>query len=142
MTPFFVSLISTLLMEKSQESASSLASRSSTTRCLFLAIAGIITRFAISRSYVLSGTSMRSHNSTIPCECASLVVVLSITGVSYFSLISKASFIKSLASWESEGSSTGTWAALATILVSCSFCDEYMPGSSAATMTRPPDTPI
>ena len=56
-------------------------------------------------------------------ECAILVVVLTTIGVSNFSDRSKASFMKSFASWESEGSRTGIIAARQTILVSCSFCE-------------------
>ena len=70
------------------------------------------------------------------------MVVRSITGVSYFSLSSNAYFVKSFASWLSDGSTTGIMAVLATSLESCSFCDEYIPGSSAATSTIPPFTPV
>ena len=64
------------------------------------------------------------------------------TGVSYSSLSVKASFVKSFASWESEGSKTGTCAALATHLVSCSFWELYNPGSSAATSTEEIGNPV
>ena len=92
--------------------------------------------------YGLSATSSRGHNSTTPWECARRVVIRSIIGVSYFSLSSKASLVNSFASALSEGSSTGICAVLATLLESCSFWDEYNPGSSAATSTKPPFTPI
>ena len=36
----------------------------------------------------------------------------------------------------------GTMAALATIRLSCSFWELYMPGSSATTSTNPPLTPV
>ena len=50
--------------------------------------------------------------------------------------------MKSFASALSEGSTTGTMAALATIRLSCSFWELYMPGSSATTSTMPPLTPV
>ena len=119
--PMEVSLYSARFTGKLLPSAAIASMRFSTYTCLPFAIAGIITNLLISLSYFLSGTSSRSSKITVPCEWDSLVVVLTITGVSYFSLIPNANFTKSFASWLSEGSRTGTCAALATHLVSCSF---------------------
>ncbi len=69
-------------------------------------------------------------------------MLLIITGVSYFSLNSYANLTNSFASELSDGSKTGILAALATALVSCSFCELYSPGSSATIITSPPFTPI
>ncbi len=50
---------------------------------------------------------------------------------------SKASLTKSCASCASLGSSAGTPAKRANRRVSCSFCEEWRPGSSQTTITRP-----
>ena len=136
------SLYSALFIANPEASFAMRLSLSSTLRCLFLALAGIITFLPIFLTYGLSGISCLSSSVTTPCECASLVVVLKIIGVSYSSLSSNASFVNSFASELSEGSSTGIIAALATIRVSCSFCELYIPGSSATLITRPPFTPM
>ncbi len=70
------------------------------------------------------------------------VVVRSSTGVSNFSERSKAAIVKSLHSWESEGSRQGTRANWAKRRLSCSFCDECIPGSSADTITSPASAPV
>ena len=141
-TPIFVSLYSTLLMSNVHASSAILFKRSSTKIWRLIAFPGIITFFATFLSYGLSSISCLSSRLTIPCECESLVVERRITGVSYFSESSYALFVNTLASSLSDGSTTGTIAALATILESCSFCELYIPGSSAATKTIPPLTPI
>ena len=47
----------------------------------------------------------------------------------------------SYASWLSEGSNIGARANFAMLRLSCSFCEECMPGSSAVTTTMPPVAP-
>ena len=89
----------------------------------------------------MSKGSVRSSSSTRPWEWDRRVVLRTITGVSYFSLKSNAYLVNSLASALSDGSSTGSMAARATMRVSCSFWELYMPGSSAAITTMPPRTP-
>ena len=64
-------------------------------------------------SYAGSSRSTLSQSSTVLWECAMRVHILMITGVSNSSEISKASFTKSFASAESDGSSIGTFAAMA-----------------------------
>ncbi len=87
------------------------------------------------------GISARSPGSTTPRVCASRVVVRNITGVSNRSLASNASLIIARASAASAGSKSGTLAILAKYRLSCSFCDEYMPGSSATSTTKPAFVP-
>ncbi|OQC68282.1 MAG: hypothetical protein BWX47_01899 [candidate division Hyd24-12 bacterium ADurb.Bin004] len=85
---------------------------------------------------------MRGARATGPLEWLIRVVVRSRTGVSNFSEMSRARAVRSRASALSEGSSIGTLAALAKCLLSCSFCEECMPGSSAETTTIPPVAPM
>jgi hypothetical protein len=60
------------------------------------------------------------------------------TGMSNFSLMSNAIFAQAYASRGLVGSSIGTLAKGISLCVSCSFCEECRPGSSATTTTRPP----
>ena len=86
--------------------------RSSTIGWRFFAFPGIMTYFAIFFSYCFTGTQ-RSEVSVTDWECATLVHILSRTGVSNFSEISYARRANSSASCESDGSSIGTLAAIA-----------------------------
>ena len=90
----------------------------------------------------LGGDRPRAPTRTALRVCERRVVERTITGVSKSSEISKASLVKSCASCASDGSSTGTLAKRANRRVSCSFCEEWMPGSSQTTSTRPPCAPI
>jgi len=83
-----------------------------------------------------------SGESTMLLEWDILVVVLRITGVSNFSLISNAAAVKFKHSSLSEGSNIGILANLAYSLLSCSFWELCMPGSSAVTIRSPPLTPV
>ena len=85
---------------------------------------------------------VRAPTSTSAREWLTLVVVRKITGVRYFSLISNARLMKADASRALPGSKTGTFASRAYCRVSCSVCEECIPGSSAATITSPPTMPI
>ena len=62
-------------------------------------------------------------------------------GTRNFSDVSKAAIVMSYASWESDGSNIGIRANLAMLRLSCSFCEECIPGSSAETTTSPPVAP-
>ena len=84
---------------------------------------------------------MRSPGSTGVFVCDTRTVERMKTGTSKRSDTSYASRVKRKASAESAGSSMGMWAARAYQWESCSFWDEYMPGSSAASTTSPPSTP-
>ncbi len=142
MKPTERSPYSTLFTGKPFASSAMRFRRASTATWRLIALPGIMTYFAMSFSYGMSGLSSRPRSSTGPREWERRVVLRRITGVSYASLSAYAYFTKSLASWLSEGSSTGIMAALATMRVSCSFWELYMPGSSAATRTMPPRTPV
>ncbi len=78
-----------------------------------MALAGIIENLGVSLTYGFSSSSALSSSVTNDWECATLVVVLSIIGVSYFSESSYASFIYSLHSALSPGSSIGVFDAIA-----------------------------
>jgi hypothetical protein len=82
--------------------------------------------------------SWRGPTFTTLRVCDRRVVERTMTGVSKLSEMSNASLVKSCASCASEGSRQGTLASRANSRVSCSFCEEWMPGSSQTIMTRPP----
>jgi len=69
------------------------------------------------------------------------VVGRSMTGISYFSESAKACCTMSLASAGLAGSKTGILAKSAKKRLSCSVCELWGPGSSAATRTNPPFVP-
>jgi len=106
------------------------------------ACTGSMTYFWKLRTKGFTGTSFLPPSSTMPCEWAIRVVIRTITGRSYCSEISKASFTKSLHSAGFDGSIIGTFAARARCRLSCSFCELHALGSSALMITNPPFTPV
>jgi len=82
---------------------------------------GSMQYFSWSASKPLIGTSILSLSSTALLLWHNLLVILSIIGIWYFSLISKPNFAKSLASWLQEGSSIAILANFPITRLSCSF---------------------
>ena len=82
-----------------------------------------------------------SPTSTSENECDVRVVMRRNTIEPVRSEISQASRAMSKASCESEGSSVTARANRCSTRLSCSFCEECMPGSSAETTTSPPFVP-
>ena len=72
-----------------------------------------MTYFSLSLTYGFTGASTRSAVSTTLWLCATRVHILSMTGVSYFSLSSYASLVNASASALSDGSNIGSFAARA-----------------------------
>ncbi len=92
--------------------------RFSTTTRLLRAFIGTMTYFsALKRMAVRSSTSRGSSRFTTDLEWETRVVERRKTGVSNFSLISKASLMNSFASWLSAGSSMGILANLRIVAV-------------------------
>ena len=85
--------------------------------------------------------SSRSPSSTTVRVCEMRTELRTMASVERRSESSKASFVMASASAESAGSNMGTRANDAYTRLSCSFCEENIPGSSAASMTRPPEQP-
>ena len=111
--PMEVSPISTRLNSQCSANAVSFLVRSSTIGCLRMAFPGIITYFAMFFSYFFGSGITRSPVSTILWEWDTRVHIFTIKGVSNSSESSKALFTKWYASAESDGSSIGTFAAMA-----------------------------
>ena len=87
------------------------------------------------------GAGLKSPSSTSEELWLVRVVSLITTGTQNFSESPNAATVMSYASWESAGSSSSARANLARLRLSCSFCEECMPGSSAETITMPPVAP-
>ena len=104
---------STRLMGAVSAHSASFFMRSSTSGCLRIAFAGVITYFGIFFSYAFFSGTTRSDVSTTDCECATRVHIFKKTGVSNSSDSSYASFANASDSAALDGSSIGTLAAMA-----------------------------
>ncbi len=116
------------------------------TGCRIRAMAGRMTRvISASRSNGGRGWNSRAPGavvSTADLECESRVVERINTGVWNCSLTSSATPMNCRASSLSAGSKHGNLPKRAYCRLSCSFCDENAPGSSALMSTSPPFTPV
>ncbi len=89
-----------------------------------------------------SGRGIGGCNCTARLTWHTRVVRRSSTGTWCRCDSSKASRVIRYACCASAGSSTGRWAKRDHTRLSCSFCEEEKPTSSATAITRPPWTPV
>ena len=126
-------------------SSLSIARRFSASKRMPLALAGTATFLRTFFTYSRTGTlpyAKSAPRSTIEEECAVRVVRRMNTMAPVRSDSSNAPRVMSYASWLSAGSNCAPLANLARLRLSCSFCEECSPGSSADTTTKPPLTPM
>ena len=133
MTPILLSPSSTRLSRLTLARSRSRTVRSSTSGVAAARVGRdhhVLGRVALEAARLAADAARPASTSDLPCEMR--VVVRSSTGVSYSSLIAKASSRKSLHSWLSEGSSIGHLGeARVVAVVLLVLRAECMPGSSA-----------
>ena len=111
--------------------------------CSRRALAGRTTRLygSFMNSRLPFGAGMNGPKSTMPLMCDTRVVRRIKNGTFSRSDMSNAAITRSFASWGVAGSTIGIYASFANSRLSCSFCDEWQPGSSADIIMVPPRAP-